>query len=56
MYYRGVPRPGQDGNEGEVTCTAESADGVHWTKPNVGLFEIDGIARQQRCPGRRRAV
>lgn len=44
MYYRGshydtttrkVAHP-------EVTCYAESDDGVHWTKPNLGLFEFDG--------------
>ena len=23
----------------EVTCYAESKDGIHWTKPNLGLFE-----------------
>jgi hypothetical protein len=42
MYYRGEPQAGPDGNKGEVTCTAESADAVHWTKPNVGLFEVGG--------------
>lgn len=42
MYYRGVPNSGKDGRSAEVTCTAESADGVHWTKPNVGLFEVHG--------------
>lgn len=26
----------------EVTCYAESQDGVHWTKPNLGLFEWNG--------------
>ena len=26
----------------EVTCYAESKDGVHWTKPNLGLFEWNG--------------
>jgi len=26
----------------EVTCYAESRDGVHWTKPNLGLFEWEG--------------
>lgn len=26
----------------EVTCYAESKDGVHWTKPNLGLFAWDG--------------
>jgi hypothetical protein len=26
----------------EVTCYAESKDGIHWTKPNLGLFEWAG--------------
>lgn len=26
----------------EVTCYAESRDGIHWTKPNLGLFEWNG--------------
>lgn len=26
----------------EVTCYAESKDGIHWTKPNLGLFEWNG--------------
>jgi len=25
-----------------VTCYAESKDGIHWTKPNLGLFEWGG--------------
>jgi len=39
MYYRGSS--GDSGHE-EVTCTAESADGIHWTKPKLGLFEVAG--------------
>jgi len=31
-----------DGNPGEITCYAESRDGINWTKPNLGLFEING--------------
>ena len=26
----------------EVTCYAESKDGIHWIRPNVGLFEWEG--------------
>src|SRR5439155_21891579 len=26
----------------EVTCYAESKDGLRWTKPNLGLFEFAG--------------
>ena len=40
-YYRGWPKVGQDG-QGEVTCYAESADGMKWTKPRLGLFEVLG--------------
>lgn len=42
MYYRGVPNAGQDGRSEEVTCYAESKDGIHWTKPNLGLHEVHG--------------
>jgi len=37
MYYRSslfVTR--------NSTCYAESPDGIHWTKPNLGLVEVDG--------------
>jgi len=40
LYYRGKDG-GADG-KGEVTCYAESSDGVHWTKPALGLHEIAG--------------
>lgn len=26
----------------EVTCYAESKDGIHWTKPKLGIYEFDG--------------
>ncbi|MBL7736958.1 MAG: hypothetical protein JNL51_15985 [Chitinophagaceae bacterium] len=43
MYYRGWGR----GPKGEIThpmvwCYAESKDGIHWEKPNLGLFEFNG--------------
>ncbi|MFO0810928.1 MAG: hypothetical protein U0746_20045 [Gemmataceae bacterium] len=41
-YYRGSPAAGKDGNDRETTCVAESVDGVRWTKPTLGLFEVDG--------------
>ena len=41
-YYRGVPIAGADGNANEVTCYAESDDGIHWKKPNLGIYEIMG--------------
>lgn len=42
MYYRGLPEAGGDGTAIESTCTAESGDGVHWTKPAVGVYEVNG--------------
>lgn len=42
LYYRGVPTAGSDGNSREVTCYAESEDGLTWTKPDLNLFEVDG--------------
>ena len=42
MYYRGIPTSGADGSEAEVTCTAESADGIRWERPELGLFEVRG--------------
>lgn len=38
LYYRGMPAEVVDGTDGEVTCMAESADGIHWTRPELGLF------------------
>jgi len=43
MYYRGWHR----GPKGELThdmvwCYAESKDGIHWIKPNLGLYEFNG--------------
>lgn len=56
MYYRGRSRKYQPGKTGDpnnpqgvgivdtpaVYCYAESKDGIHWTKPNLGLFEFKG--------------
>ncbi len=42
LYYRGIPTSGSDGRAGEVTCYAESRDGIHWTRPNLGLHEVHG--------------
>lgn len=41
LYYRGNAGF-KDGTSGEVTCYAESADGAKWTKPKLGLHEIEG--------------
>ncbi len=40
LYYRCVPQAGGDGNAAESTCYAESTDGIRWTKPELGLFEV----------------
>lgn len=42
MYYRGLPRAGKDGSDLETTCYAESRDGVHWTRPSLGIHEVCG--------------
>lgn len=46
MYYRGhhvaAHGSGKIENHNEVVCYAESDDGIHWTKPNLGLFEFNG--------------
>ena len=31
-----------DGDKSEVTRYCESRDGIHWTKPRLGIHEIDG--------------
>ncbi len=45
VYYRGLPEAGQDGSANEVYCYAESQDGMHFTKPELGLFEVHGTTR-----------
>lgn len=45
MYYRGLPLAGKDGSTNEVTCYAESRDGIAWTKPHLGLFRVAGTRR-----------
>ncbi|SDC47405.1 glycoside hydrolase family protein [Niabella drilacis] len=40
LYYRGIRQSGKDGAEAEVTCYAESIDGQHWKKPDLGIYEI----------------
>lgn len=45
MYYRGVSKLGLDGSENERCCLAESTDGVHWVKPELGLYEFEGSTK-----------
>ncbi len=46
MYYRGrqIDLSGDKLTfpHGQVVCYAESTDGIHWTKPNLGLIEFEG--------------
>ncbi len=44
MYYRGshYDTKAKKATHPEVTCYAESKDGIHWTKPKLGLFEFNG--------------
>jgi len=42
LYYRGLPEAGKDGSDIESTCYAESQDGIHWIKPELGIFEYNG--------------
>jgi hypothetical protein len=43
MYYRGQPVVG--GKKRQVTCYAESTDGVEWEKPDLGLHEVEGTRK-----------
>ena len=44
MYYRGshFDESRRQAAHHEVTCFAQSEDGVHWVKPNLGLYEFGG--------------
>ena len=42
MYYRGRGYERTARGFASLTCYAESKDGVHWTKPALGLVEVDG--------------
>lgn len=41
LYYRGKPDFQSDG-VAEVVCYAESADGIRWERPSLGLHEYGG--------------
>ncbi len=43
MYYRGAGIASESG--GQVTCYAESKDGITWTKPNLRIFEVNGTTK-----------
>ncbi|HOZ49485.1 MAG TPA: hypothetical protein PLO37_16125 [Candidatus Hydrogenedentes bacterium] len=43
MYFRGSDYNLETKqSSGQRTCYAESTDGIHWTKPELGLFEFEG--------------
>jgi len=44
MYYRGAhfDVKARKSAHRELTCYAESKDGIHWTKPELGIFEFEG--------------
>lgn len=42
LYTRDARGAKRDGDAPEVTRYCESRDGVRWTKPKLGLYEIDG--------------
>jgi hypothetical protein len=42
LYTRDSRGAKFDGDSLEVTRYCESQDGIHWVKPKLGLFEIDG--------------
>ncbi|MDF2723751.1 MAG: hypothetical protein K0Q59_3426 [Paenibacillus sp.] len=46
LYYRGYMAPGaQDISDEQRVCYAESADGIHFTRPELGLYAFDGSTR-----------
>jgi hypothetical protein len=44
-YYRGIREAGNDEKDAEVTCYAESVDGINWNKPDLGIYEINGTKK-----------
>ena len=46
MYYRTYPGgETADGGTKEMTCYAESTDGIHWIRPELGLFDVLGTKK-----------
>jgi hypothetical protein len=42
MYYRGT---GMKNTYGTLVCYAESKDGIHWTRPDLDILELDGSSK-----------
>ncbi|MDP6557019.1 MAG: hypothetical protein QGG71_20285 [Pirellulaceae bacterium] len=50
MYYRGGHHPNSKAhrtskNSWETLCLAESKDGIHWTRPELGIVEFHGSTK-----------
>lgn len=50
MYYRGGHNPASKAYETEklsweTLCLAESKDGIHWTRPELGILEYEGSTK-----------
>ena len=46
LYYRTYPGgETADGGTKEMTCYAESSDGIHWVKPELDLFDVLGTKK-----------
>ena len=47
MYYRGhryiLNDPPLRHAQSETVCYAESSDGIHWTRPNLGFYKWPGV-------------
>ncbi len=54
MYYRGSTESVEAGTMPEVTCMAESADGIVWTRPEARSIRLQRLKGQQHRVGRRR--
>ena len=54
MYYRAENAPNTAGSEnrayGPFDCYAESPDGIHWTRPALGLAEFQGSKENNILP------
>jgi len=42
MYYRGLEIDEAGKTLHQVTCMAESVDGIRWTRPDLGIYEFEG--------------
>lgn len=45
MYYRGTFDISSDKSQGQSCCYAESTDGIHWERPDLGIYELHGSTR-----------